>query len=89
MLHEKKLAQIQGWKINYRSKASLSFHNAVWDLHFAAQSRKPNYKLYWVNIMGNDNQLSLTLKQRSKGWAKKRGMFNCNTENSTLDKHIK
>ena len=47
----------------YRAKASLSFNNAVRDLHLPAQGWKPHNQFNRINIMSNDNKLSLVLQK--------------------------
>jgi len=46
----------------YRSQASLSFHNAVWDFHFPAQCWKPDNQFNWVHIVSNHNKLCFVLQ---------------------------
>jgi len=48
----------------YRSKASLSFNNAVRNLHLPAQGWKPHNKLNRIHIMSDDNKLGLVLEKK-------------------------
>jgi hypothetical protein len=41
------------------TESSFAFDNAVWNIHFSAQSWKINNDFDWINIVGNQNQLSL------------------------------
>jgi hypothetical protein len=55
----------RNWTKTYRSKAGLSFNNAVRDLHLPAEGWKPHNQLNWINVMSNDNKLGLALEKKS------------------------
>jgi hypothetical protein len=54
----------RNWTKTYRSKAGLSFNNAVRDLHLPAESWKPHNQLNRINIMSDDNKLGLALQKK-------------------------
>jgi hypothetical protein len=43
------------------SESGLTLDNAVWNLLLSAESWKVDHHLEWVDIVGNDNKLGLTL----------------------------
>lgn len=45
--------------VHQSTKTGLGLDNAVWDTHLAAESRQPKDKFNRVNIVSNDNELSL------------------------------
>jgi len=47
------------------AKARLALDNAVWDLHLSAESRQPNDQLNWINVVSDDDKLSLLLLDQS------------------------
>ncbi len=52
----------------YRSKASFALNDAVRDLHLPAQGWKPHNQLNWINIMSDDNQLGLALREKHSNY---------------------
>lgn len=52
------------------SKTSLALDDGVWDTHLAAESRKEDDKLNWVNIVGDEDQRGLLVLNQSNNVVK-------------------